>query len=220
MKSDDRSGAIRRGDLGAVLAAAGLGSVFYVPAFRAAYEAAYAAAPLPMAMLKFAVFSTAGEMLAARLRCGRYLPRGFGLGPKVAVWAVLGALIWLAFGVFSAGVPAAVAPHAPPLLSAFLVSCVMNLFFAPMFMVLHHLADLHIARNGGRFPLRSFDLALLLSQADWDRMGNFVFSKTIPFFWIPAHTVTFLLPPAFRVSYTALLSIALGILLSLRKKGA
>ena len=44
---------------------------------------------------------------------------------------------------------------------------------------------------------------------------TFVVGKTIPFFWIPAHTVTFLLPPEYRVFVAALLSIALGLILAL-----
>ncbi len=39
--------------------------------------------------------------------------------------------------------------------------------------------------------------------------------KTIPLFWIPAHTITFLLPEEFRVLFAAVLSVMLGVLLSL-----
>jgi hypothetical protein len=45
-----------------------------------------------------------------------------------------------------------------------------------------------------------------------------VFKKTIPFFWYPAHTVTFLLPSEQRVLFAALLGIALGVLLALSSK--
>jgi len=46
-------------------------------------------------------------------------------------------------------------------------------------------------------------------------MWNFIFKRTIPFFWIPAHTITFLLPPEFRVLFAALLGIALGLILAI-----
>jgi len=42
--------------------------------------------------------------------------------------------------------------------------------------------------------------------------------KTIPMFWIPAHTITFLLPSEFRVLAAAFLSIALGAILAFAKK--
>jgi hypothetical protein len=44
---------------------------------------------------------------------------------------------------------------------------------------------------------------------------GFVFKKTIPFFWIPAHTITFLLPPELRVLFAAALGIVLGVILAL-----
>ena len=42
----------------------------------------------------------------------------------------------------------------------------------------------------------------------------------MPLFWIPAHTVTFMLPSEYQVMMAAALSVALGIFLSLgnRKK--
>jgi hypothetical protein len=49
---------------------------------------------------------------------------------------------------------------------------------------------------------------------NWDVMWGFVFTKTIVFFWIPAHTINFLLPPEFRVLVAAILGIVLGIILA------
>ena len=46
---------------------------------------------------------------------------------------------------------------------------------------------------------------------------SFTLLKTIPLFWIPAHTVTFMLPAEYQVIMAAALSIALGIMLSLKK---
>ena len=61
-------------------------------------------------------------------------------------------------------------------------------------------------------PIR---IRLAVERVDWNRFMAFVVGKTIPFFWIPAHTVTFLLPPEYRVFVAALLSIALGLILAL-----
>jgi len=41
-----------------------------------------------------------------------------------------------------------------------------------------------------------------------------VFKKTIPLFWIPAHTITFLLNPDYQVLFAAFLSIVLGAILA------
>ena len=44
---------------------------------------------------------------------------------------------------------------------------------------------------------------------------EFVFKKTIPFFWYPAHTITFLLPGEMRVLFAAILGVVLGVLLAI-----
>ena len=49
-------------------------------------------------------------------------------------------------------------------------------------------------------------------------MWGFVFRLTIPLFWIPAHTVTFLLPTQYRTLFAALLSVVLGILLGIAER--
>jgi hypothetical protein len=62
-------------------------------------------------------------------------------------------------------------------------------------------------------------LGQVVAQIDWQDLVGFVCLRTIPSFWIPAHTVTFLLPPEYRVLYAAFLSIALGVVLALAKRG-
>lgn len=101
------------------------------------------------------------------------------------------------------------------LLGAFLISVMMNFIFSPVLMLTHHLTDTHILSNHGRFPLKGLQMRPLLEKIDWSRMWNFVFKKTIPLFWIPAHTITFLLPTQYRTLFAALLSVALGILLGI-----
>jgi hypothetical protein len=54
----------------------------------------------------------------------------------------------------------------------------------------------------------------ILASLNWKVQWDFVFKKTLPLFWIPAHTITFLLPAEFQVLFAASLSIVLGILLS------
>ena len=49
--------------------------------------------------------------------------------------------------------------------------------------------------------------------------GSFI-PKTILCFWIPAHTVTFCLPQDYRVLMSAVLSLALGFILTFRPKAA
>ncbi len=213
----------RFSDAAALALALIFAAFFLLPATRQVYETAYAAIPLIISFIKFAVLATAGEMLAGRVRRGgpgRYLPEGFGLLPKMVVWGFIGVLIYWIFGIFSAGVqsafPGAFAAgiFGLPVAGAFLISLFMNLFFAPVMMIFHHLSDRFIAAHAGRFPLRNWNTRELLEATDWKRMWGFVFARTIPLFWIPAHTVTFLLPDTYRTLFAALLSVALGLLLA------
>lgn len=189
-----------------------------------------------MSFTKFAVLSTLGEMLGARISRGRYCPPGFGVVPKMIVWGILGMGINMAMIIFSNGVPAfleymgygsAGADFAGNLtwgkvLVAFCVSVAMNSIFAPVFMTLHKITDIHISDNGGSLKAlaRPIPMAKVFSRIDWNAQWGFVFKKTIPFFWFPAHTVTFLLPQSARPLFAALLGVVLGVLLAVagRKK--
>ncbi len=93
----------------------------------------------------------------------------------------------------------------------------MNLSFGPVLMLTHKLSDAHIEACGGSL-LRCLGtvpaIGRYFEEIDWKLMWGFVLKKTIPLFWIPAHTVTFLLPDWLRVAFAALLGIVLGVLLA------
>lgn len=93
----------------------------------------------------------------------------------------------------------------------------MNTSFGPVFMTLHKITDMHIIKNGGTIKclLKPISFATSLREINWNVQWNFVFKKTIPFFWIPAHTITFLLPPDSQVLFAAFLGVALGVILSI-----
>lgn len=183
-----------------------------------------------MSFLKFAILSTAGELLGLRLSAGVYLKRGFGVWPRAVVWGILGMGINLAMIIFSNGVPVALeycglqgatAAMAGPVtlmkvLTALCISIGMNGIFAPVFMTFHKITDTHILACGGslRALATPIPMARIMTELNWDAQWNFVFKKTIPFFWVPAHTVTFLLPGEARVLFAALLGVVLGVLLA------
>jgi hypothetical protein len=215
---------VKRSDILAIGLTVLLGAFFGVPMFRNAYQWAYQALPLLVTFIKFALLATGGELVAQRISTGRYLNRGFGIIPKMIVWGILGIGIYWAFQLYSRGAPAILPPIAHPgsfrarLVIAFLCSLSMNITFAPMMMMTHHLSDTYIAEHSGRFPLRGFAVLPLLKQIDWPKMWGFVFKKTIPLFWIPAHTISFLLPEQFRTLFAAALSVVLGVFLGALKQ--
>ncbi|OUO36485.1 hypothetical protein B5F83_08575 [Muribaculum sp. An289] len=200
------------------------------------YETFNSAHGMVMSFIKFALLSTLGEMLGARISRGRYCPEGFGVVPKMIVWGILGMGINMAMIIFSNGVPVfleymgysdAGADFAGGLtwgkvLVAFCISVAMNSIFAPVFMTLHKITDIHIADNKGSLKalIRPIPMAAVFSRIDWKAQWGFVFKKTIPLFWFPAHTVTFLLPAGARPLFAALLGVVLGVLLAVagRKK--
>ena len=202
----------------------------------AGYQSFNAEHGMVMSFLKFAVLSTLGELLGLRISTGRYLRKGFGVLPRAVVWGVLGMGINLAFIVFSTGVPAAAGylgvddpaaimagPVTPSkVLLAFAISVSLNSIFAPVFMTFHKITDTHILATGGtlRGLFTPIPMGEIMQNLNWRVQWGFVFKKTIPFFWFPAHTITFLLPGEMRVLFAALLGVALGVILAVaaRKK--
>lgn len=184
-----------------------------------------------MSFAKFAILATLGESLALRLRSGTYNRPGFGLLPKAIIWGLIGLTIKMAFVIFSTGTPAlleylgmtqARTSLNNPLsltsvVTAFAISTAMNIIYAPVMMTFHRITDTHIAMQAGKLSalLTPIPFSQIVPSLNWANLWNFVFLKTIPLFWIPAHTITFLLPEQNQVLFAALLSIALGIILSL-----
>lgn len=211
---------MKRADLFAILYAACIASVFILPDIRYYYQEAYEKLPIILSFFKFGLLATFGEMLISRFYEGTYIKAQFGLVPKALVWGILGISLYFAFTIFYGGVQWLLFRGDIPLSFtsklwfSFLVSFFMNIFYAPILMITHHITDRFITIHNGTFPISKFRTIELLQQIDWDKMWGFVIKKTIPLFWIPVHTITFLLPEQYRILIAALLSIVLGLILA------
>jgi len=186
--------------------------------------------PMLMSFVKFALLATLGEVIGLRIKTQRFTAAGFGVLPRAIIWGVLGLTIKMAFVIFASGVPIFLEKvgldgatevmkqgfSANKLLVAFSISATMNLIYAPIMMTLHRITDTHIVNNGGRLKclIQPIQFGKIMKELDWGMQWDFVFKKTIPFFWIPAHTITFLMPDEYRVLFAALLGIVLGVLLA------
>ncbi len=185
-----------------------------------------------MSFIKFSILATMGEVIGLRIRKGVYNEKGFGLVPRMIVWGFIGVVIKMAFVIFAVGTPAllhysglnvsAKTVNTPgfsvlKLFTAFSISSALNLIFAPVFMTFHKITDEHINRNGGTLKgfFSKIKVGEIITTMNWEVQWNFVFKKTIPLFWIPAHTFTFMLPPEHRVLFAAILGIVLGVFLSI-----
>lgn len=199
-----------------------------------ALKAANHSYPLMASFIKFAILATYGEVLGLRIISGHYPLATFGVLPKAVVWGVFGICIKLCFVVYVSGVPMALKllgmEHAAAALAgplsldkftvAFAISVSMNLTFGVWLMTFHKITDLHISSHGGRMAslISPVHFGTILSEINWNRLWSFVLKKTIPLFWIPCHTLTFMLPGEFRVLFAALLGVVLGLILAFGQK--
>jgi len=208
-----------KGDFIWILVLAVIAAGLVAPATHRAFVAGTAAHPFLIGFAKFCVLATLGELLALRIVGGAWKAPA-GILQRALIWGLLGMAIVLVFEVYGAGVKGVLAKGLLPggnsrLAFAFFVSAIMNLTFAPVMMLTHRMTDTYLDLRAEGAPA---GMAAIVSRIDWNGFVSFVLLKTIPFFWIPAHTLTFLLPPEYRVLAAALLSIALGAILAFAKK--
>ena len=164
-----------------------------------------------MAMIQFAILGTLGDCIGKCMQNKKiYWP--FDLKEslwKPIEWAILAVLIKYAFlGMYGFLDRLIESNYLPEILKvnadgsngffrAFTWSVIMNMQFGPLLILLH----------------RILDYAPLGKKIVWTNIGKGLFM--LVWWWIPAHTVTALLPQAFQVGMAAFWSIVLGLLLGL-----
>jgi len=204
-----------------LLLIAGVVALLAIPSGREAFESATRAWPYLMGIAKIGLLGTMGELLGARIATGRWKLTGIRLWQRVLVWGFLGIVFTAVFPIFSFGVDGLLDKGLLPgkgmgLLTAFWKSFFMNTVFAFPMMVFHRTTDMLIDR-GKLFS--SWPVADIFKEIDWKNMFRVVGAACI-WFWIPAHTFTFVLPAEYRVMSAALLAIVLGVILGIAKKRA
>ena len=192
--------------------------IFAIAQAREAFKILSVSHPFVMGFLKFALLATAGELLAARFSLHEW-KCPCKIVERFLIWGLIGVWITYMMKMFSAGVAGLAAEGVLPgensiFLKALFTSATMNLTFGPTFMAVHKCSDkwleLCAAKKDSRLPA-------VIIGVDWTAFVTFTLFKTVPLFWIPAHTITFMLPAEYQVTAAALLSVALGMILSLKK---
>lgn len=184
--------------------------------------------PYIMGFIKVGILATMGELLALRIVTGQF-KKPLGLVYRFIVWGFLGMVFVIAFDLFAFGVAGLTQKGLLPavsgegflakLITAFFTSSLINLLFAPGFMAFHRITDTYIDLGKGSIKsIFRVKLKDVIAEIDWYSFVNFIVLKTIPLFWIPAHTITFMLPSEYRILMAAMLSIALGAILAFAKK--
>lgn len=169
------------------------------------YKSFNAAHGMVMSFVKFGILATLGEMLGMGINAAMII---FSKGvPQFMEYMGMANAAAIINGEFCLD----------KLWIAFAISVAMNTIFAPVFMTFHKITDTHILDCGGspRSLLTPIPMTRIITHLNWDAQWNFVFKKTIPFFWYPAHTITFLLPGEMRVLFAAILGVVLGVLLAI-----
>jgi len=166
--------------------------------------------PIYMAMIQFAILGTLGGFVAKWIQAKKvFLPFSVKECLWVAlVWAFYGVLIKVAFagfphfvnGIVAEGfLPAAFGADGNRLLYGFSISVIMNLQFGLFLVISHRFLD--------HLPFR---------KTVWTNIDKGVYS--LLWWWIPAHTVTFVIPPDYRIGLAALYSVVLGFILGIFNK--
>ncbi len=177
--------------------------------------------PYISGFLKVAILATFGEMIKTRGRTGSYkTPQLIG---KFIVWGLYGMLFTIAFAIFREGIKELTGSAVWPfevkndcwnaIIMAFSTSLWLNLIFCFPMMLSHEWFNQCLGQKrlvGGEEFISGINAHL------W---GSYLL-KTIVIFWIPAHTITFCLPPDYQILMSAFLSLALGFILTIAPKKA
>jgi len=160
--------------------------------------------PIGSAMLQFAVLGTLGDCLSVWIQHKRiYWPYSFLQSFwKPVVWAILAILIKFAFlgyngfvdSLLEHGYLGASFANVGSFLRAFAISVTMNLQFGFLLVIAHRILDY-----------------LPFGRTQWTNIHKAFYS--LIWFWIPAHTVTFMLPSVLQIGLAAVWSVALGLIL-------
>ncbi|MBT3392790.1 MAG: hypothetical protein HN833_00675 [Elusimicrobiaceae bacterium] len=185
------------------------------------FVSATKAHPYIMGFTKFAILATMGELLSIRIVKGDW-QKPVGFLYRILVWGFIGLLTTLYFPIFANGIvtlqqKGVLFGSGNALFTAFLISLIMNTVVGPFIMAFHAFSDTFIEL---KFTGLDCKLENIISTMNHQKVIGFLILKTIPFFWIPVHVITFMLPPEYRILMAAGLSIVLGVILGFtsRKK--
>lgn len=172
------------------------------------YISAVTAHPILMAIVQFSILGTLGEMVSKWIVNKKvYLPFTLKMTLwKMVVWSFLAVAIKFAFTGFKGYIHALMEHDLLPkaiesnrFLKAFVLSAFTNLQFGVFMVVVHRVLD-----------------NLILKVKNWQGLDKGMLCMI--WFWIPAHTITFVLPKVYQIGLAALWSVVLGILLGFFNK--
>ncbi len=179
--------------------------IYSIASLAGLYLSWVKAYPILSAIIQFAILGTLGEIISKWViqKNFRYPFTLFQTIWKMLVWAVLGVAIKYAFKGFSGYVEYLQEHHMLPYFTKFgqaaAISIAMNLQFGVFLVLIHRLLD---NLGDGIVNWKGIDKSLM----------------SLLWFWIPAHTITFMQADDLRIGLAALWSLMLGLILGLFKR--
>ncbi len=158
--------------------------------------------PIITSMIQFAILGTLGEVVSKWVvRKNFKYPFSFGITIwKMIVWSILAVGIKYAFRGYIGFVDSlsehGYLPELTGFKRAFCISAIMNLQFGLLLVLLHRVLD--------NIPEK---------VKNWKNLDKGFYS--LLWFWIPAHTLTFMLPDTYRIGLAAVWSVFLGLILGM-----
>ena len=166
--------------------------------------------------IKFFFLASIGDFIALRIKSKEWKIPSY-IFVKAFIWGLIGISIVLMFVIYPLGVETLQDKNILPFegntfFFALFISVIMNLTYAPTMMAFHRVSDTFLNMRNGSKETTINDA---IDSINWKQFINFTIFKSIPLFWIPAHTITFLLPEEYRIIFAAILGIFLGLILGL-----
>ncbi|HAF07293.1 MAG: hypothetical protein QME48_05865 [bacterium] len=161
--------------------------------------------PLISSFVQFAILGFLGEIISYSLRKKlKTIGNPFQIFLKILAWGILGIVIKMGFTGSKGSLKALIENKLffnikeSSFFYALTLSTLTNTFFGPQMMFFHRLEENIIT---GRKDFKGIEFSLF----------------SLLWFWIPAHTFTFMLPKDYQIGIAAIWSIVLGIILSIKK---
>lgn len=158
--------------------------------------------PILSSMAQFAILGTIGESLGLYIRNRKWDVPWYLILGKALIWAILAIFIKYAFIGYEGLVMALVGQGLlPQAWTPFWISLMMNMMFGPWLIIGHRFMDNLIER-----------------KCNWKGIRGALW--TLLWFWVPAHTFTFMLSSEWRITLAAIWSVALGVIMGFSKRRA
>ena len=196
--------------------------VLIIPYTRAAYQYLSSDMPFLLAFVNFSILASIGELIGLRISVNFWHIPSFFLA-RFVVWGLLGIMIMFIFNIFYGGIIASQQNGILPfpdsqIATAFLTSAFMNTSFGPVLFAFRKVFETFLrlkSEKKGKISMEE-----IANEVNWNRLFTFFWLKCCFLFYIPVHTVVFMLPYNLRIIISAFMSIVLGLIVAFfsRKK--